>query len=58
MEMAIIDLDPEMDGIQEGKEWIAVMEFLKTMKDTNGNMIPDIDSRYTTPQKALVTTEK
>jgi hypothetical protein len=32
--------------VQEGKEWIALMEYLTSMKDRNGNGIPDIDSKY------------
>ncbi len=58
MKKAIIDLEPETEGVQEGKEWIALMEYLRMMKDINGNMIPDIDTRYAMPQKALVTTER
>lgn len=58
MKKAIIDLEPETEGVQEGKEWIALMEYLRMMKDINGNMIPDIDTRYAMPQKALLTTER
>jgi 5'-nucleotidase len=43
---AIIDLDENKEGVQEGKEWIALMEYLASMKDRNGNGIPDIDSKY------------
>lgn len=46
LKTAVIDLDAEKDGIQEGKEWIAIMELLQSMKDTNGNGIPDIDEKY------------
>jgi 5'-nucleotidase len=43
---AIIDLDADREGIQEGKEWLALMEYLQSMKDTNGNGIPEIDDKY------------
>jgi 5'-nucleotidase/UDP-sugar diphosphatase len=46
MKTAIIDLDENKEGVQEGKEWIALMEYLTSMKDRNGNGIPDIDSKY------------
>jgi hypothetical protein len=46
MSYAVIDMDREKDGIQEGKEWLALIEYLKSMNDKNGNGIPDIDSKY------------
>jgi 5'-nucleotidase len=46
MKSAVIDLDEARDGLQEGKEWLALMEYLSSMKDMNGNRIPDIDSKY------------
>jgi 5'-nucleotidase len=49
MKTAILDLDEKKTGLQEGKEWLAIMEFIKSMKDTNGNGIPDIDINYTRP---------
>lgn len=50
MKASIMDFDQIRDGIQEGKEWIAIIEYLSSMKDTNGNGIPDIDLKY---QKAI-----
>jgi 5'-nucleotidase len=49
MKTAILDLDEKKTGLQEGKEWLAIMEFIKSMKDTNGNGIPDIDINYARP---------
>jgi 5'-nucleotidase / UDP-sugar diphosphatase len=46
MKGAIIDMDETRDGLQEGKEWLALMEYLGSMKDTNGNGVPDIDNKY------------
>jgi 5'-nucleotidase len=48
MKNAVIDLDENREGLQEGKEWLALMEYLGSMKDTNGNGIPDIDNKYRT----------
>lgn len=49
MANARIDLDEERSGIQEGKEWLALMEYLSSMKDINGNGVPDIDKTYKVP---------
>jgi 5'-nucleotidase / UDP-sugar diphosphatase len=49
-----IDMDESKPGIQEGKEWLALMEFLGSMKDTNGDGIPDIDSRYGVPIRCFI----
>jgi 5'-nucleotidase / UDP-sugar diphosphatase len=49
----VIDMDESRDGMQEGKEWLALIEYLGTMKDTNGNGIPDIDKKYAVPVKCF-----
>ncbi len=46
MTAARIDIDPVDAGLQEGKEWLAIIEYLTSMSDTNGNGIPDIDQTY------------
>ena len=46
MKTAVIDMDENKEGVQEGKEWLALIEYLGSMKDTNGNGIPDIDKKY------------
>lgn len=53
MKTAVIDMDENRKGVQEGKEWLALMEFLSSMKDTNGNGIPDIDKKYAVPVKCF-----
>jgi 5'-nucleotidase / UDP-sugar diphosphatase len=55
MKNAVIDIDESRDGVQEGKEWIALIEFLGTMKDTKGNGIPVIDQKYAVPVKCFFT---
>jgi 5'-nucleotidase / UDP-sugar diphosphatase len=54
MKTAIIDVDEEKPGIQEGKEWLALKEYLSQMKDSNGNNIPDIDKKYDLPVRTLL----
>jgi 5''-nucleotidase/2'',3''-cyclic phosphodiesterase and related esterases len=53
MKTAVIDMDENRAGVQEGKEWLALVEFLGSMRDTNGNGIPDIDKKYAVPVKCL-----
>lgn len=43
---AIIDADPAMSGIQEIKEWMALVWFLQQQPDLNGNGIGDIPDSY------------
>jgi 5'-nucleotidase/UDP-sugar diphosphatase len=54
MQEAIIDFDDTKDGIQEGKEWLALIAFLESFKDANGNGIPDIPDYYRKPDFALI----
>jgi 5'-nucleotidase/UDP-sugar diphosphatase len=53
MKTAVIDMDQNKEGVQEGKEWLALIEFLGSMKDTNRNGIPDIDRKYAVPLKCF-----
>ncbi|NMC39441.1 MAG: bifunctional metallophosphatase/5'-nucleotidase [Bacteroidales bacterium] len=53
MSTSVIDMNKNRAGVQEGKEWLALMEYLCSMKDTNGNGIPEIDRRYLTPVKSF-----
>ncbi len=52
MKTAVVDLDESKEGLQEGKEWLALVEYLSSMKDKNNNGIPEIDDRY---RKAIQT---
>jgi 5'-nucleotidase len=54
MKTAVIDMDESRDGIQEGKEWLALIEFISSMKDINSNGIPDIDQKYAVPVKCFI----
>jgi 5'-nucleotidase len=55
MKAAVLDFDDSQDGIQEGKEWLALIEYLSAMKDLNGNGVPDIDKKYKAAIKCFVT---
>jgi 5'-nucleotidase len=53
MKTAVIDMDENKEGVQEGKEWLALIEYLGSMKDTNGDGIPDVDKKYELPVKSF-----
>jgi 5'-nucleotidase len=53
MKTTVIDMDEKLAGVQEGKEWMALLEFLSSMKDTNGNGIPDIDKKFAVPVRCF-----
>jgi 5'-nucleotidase / UDP-sugar diphosphatase len=54
MKKAVIDMNEKLDGIQEGKEWLALIEYFGSMKDTDGNGLPDIDKKYSGPGTSVV----
>lgn len=46
MSTRIIDFDASKEGIQEGKIWLALVEYLQSFEDTNNNGIPEIPAKY------------
>lgn len=46
MKAAVIDMDDKSAGIQEGREWLALTEYMRSMKDADNDGIPDIDLKY------------
>ncbi|MGC9330961.1 MAG: bifunctional metallophosphatase/5'-nucleotidase [Bacteroidales bacterium] len=45
---AVIDMDPDTQGVQEGKEWLAIYRYVSSFADTNNNGIPDMPHAYKT----------
>jgi 5'-nucleotidase/UDP-sugar diphosphatase len=43
---ARVDADKSAPGIQELKEWVGLMEYVRQFPDTNGNGIPDMPAKY------------
>ena len=41
-----VDLDKEKPGIQELKEWVGLLEYVKSFPSKNGDGIPDIPEKY------------
>jgi 5'-nucleotidase len=50
---AIIDADPDLPGVQEVKEWMALVWYLQQQPDLNGNGIPDVPELYRTGNPRL-----
>ena len=44
-----IDADKTKDGIQEVKEWVGLLEYVRSFPDTNGDGIPDVPEKYKGP---------
>jgi len=42
----LVDADKIQPGIQELKEWMGVMEYIKSFPDKNGDGLPDIPDQY------------
>lgn len=43
---AIVDRDPKTAGIQGLKEWVGLIEYMKTFPDIDRNGIPDVPEKY------------
>ncbi len=56
LDNARVDIDPGRQGVQEAKEWIAIMEYFRTFRDSNGNGIPDVPDRYSGREGRIVKT--
>ena len=41
-----VDADKIQPGVQELKEWLAVMEYIQSFPDTNGDGSPDVPDKY------------
>ncbi|MCA9742345.1 bifunctional metallophosphatase/5'-nucleotidase [candidate division KSB1 bacterium] len=54
MRDAIVDADPVKPGVQELKEWVVLLDYLKQLEDTDGNGIADIPEKYRQPQERIV----
>ncbi len=48
----LIDANPNEPGLQEMKEWAAIMKYVNKFPDTDGNSIPNIPDYYRVPHLA------
>ncbi|MCB9777651.1 MAG: bifunctional metallophosphatase/5'-nucleotidase [Alphaproteobacteria bacterium] len=51
---AVIDADPDTAGVQELKLWEALVDYGRSMPDTDDDGLPDLDERYLAPDGRLV----
>ena len=49
-----VDADPNQPGIQELKEWVGVVEYIRTQADITGNGVSDIPPKYAAPQGRII----
>lgn len=57
MSETIIDFNETAEGLQEGKEWIALVKYLSSMEDTDGDGIADLSPKYKDPGLCLIPEE-
>jgi 5'-nucleotidase/UDP-sugar diphosphatase len=51
----LVDLDKEKEGVQEAKEWLAILDYVRSFPDLNGNGIPDMPEVYRTKLNSITT---
>jgi len=49
-----IDADKSRPEVQELKEWVAIMDYLRSFEDRTGDGLPDIPERYREPQGRII----
>lgn len=54
VESALVDTDPETPGIQEAKEWLAVVDYLEQLPDEDGDGVADVPERYRAPAERRI----
>ena len=55
MSTAVADFNSEMPGVQEGKEWLALLSYLRQFETPEGEEIPVIPEYYRNPDRSLIT---
>ncbi len=53
----ILDFNSQKEGVQEGKEWIAMLEFLKSFTDKNNNGLPDVPDKFKSFENSFIETK-
>lgn len=54
----LIDINSSLDGLQEGKEWLATIQYLQQFEDVNNNGTPNIPTKYKTFRSPFVEIQK
>jgi 5'-nucleotidase/UDP-sugar diphosphatase len=50
----IVDSDVRRPGIQEAKQWVGLVEYVRSFKDLDGDGIPDVPEKYRGTQARVV----
>lgn len=53
LKTALVDARPDLAGVQELKEWQALLDYVRTFADTDGDGIPNIPERYRAPEPRI-----
>lgn len=56
--LALLDFNADKQGIQEGKEWLALVNYFKQMEKPEGNTVPEFPEYYRSPVPSLVKISK
>jgi len=51
---ARVDTDPMTEGIQELQQWVGFMDYLKSLPDTDADLVPNIPETYAGPEGRIV----
>lgn len=51
---AIVDADAQQDGVQELKEWVALLDYARSFADADGDGIADMPARYGAPAGRII----
>ena len=54
MKQAMVDMDAKKEGDQEGKEWIALYDYITQFTDVNRDGIPDVPYQYQNPSLRVI----
>jgi 5'-nucleotidase / UDP-sugar diphosphatase len=54
MQTTIIDFNASKSGIQEGKEWLALIDFFRNKKKQDDGSVPELSEYYKSPSRSLV----
>lgn len=58
MKNAVVDMNEDQQGVQEGKEWLALLEFIRSMEDSDNDSIPEIERKYSVPVRTFLEEER
>lgn len=51
---ARVDTDPLTEGVQELQQWVGFMDYLKSLPDTDFDLVPNIPETYAGPEGRIV----